>query len=164
MLKMAFCAFKIFRDNIWKMTPCWPPPKIWNFPYVSSLFFLKASLRDFLKFRCFHPVLSSWWSSIHLLELKIQKSKITPCHTLKVASWSVHWGYLWSSLSKIWLRVSKTCNSSHLNFQLQKVDWGPSGRQNWKVMQKWYCLLSDVLKYLLPLPLNLSLTLKCSYL
>ena len=36
---MAFCAFKIFRDNIWKMTP-----KIWNFPYVSSLFFLKASL------------------------------------------------------------------------------------------------------------------------
>ena len=22
MLKMAFCAFKIFRDNIWKMTPC----------------------------------------------------------------------------------------------------------------------------------------------
>ena len=47
MLKMAFCAFKIFRDNIWKMTPCWPPPpKIWNFPYVLSLFFLKASLRS----------------------------------------------------------------------------------------------------------------------
>ena len=46
MIKMAFCAFKIFRDNIWKMTP---PPKIWNFPYVSSLFFLKASLREAFK-------------------------------------------------------------------------------------------------------------------
>ena len=44
---MAFCAFKIFRDNIWKMTPCWSPPKIWNFPFVLSLFFFKASL--------------SWW-------------------------------------------------------------------------------------------------------
>ena len=43
MLKMAFCAFKIFRDNIWKMTP-----KIWNFPYVSSFFF-KASLREDFK-------------------------------------------------------------------------------------------------------------------
>ena len=37
MLKMAFCAFKIFHDNIWKMTP-----KIWNFPYVSSLFFFES--------------------------------------------------------------------------------------------------------------------------
>ena len=46
MLKMAFCAFKIFRDNIWKMTPCRPPPQIWNFPYVLSLFFLKASLSN----------------------------------------------------------------------------------------------------------------------
>ena len=26
--------------------PLLPPPKIWNFPYVSSIFFLKASLID----------------------------------------------------------------------------------------------------------------------
>ena len=54
MLKMAFCAFKIFRDNIWKMTPCLPPPpKIWNFPYVSSLFFLKASLTERIEIEYF---------------------------------------------------------------------------------------------------------------
>ena len=32
-------------------------------------------------------------------------------------------------------------DSSHLNFQLQKVDWGPSGRQNWwKTMEFWNIL------------------------
>ena len=32
-------------------------------------------------------------------------------------------------------------DSSHLNFQLQKVDWGPSGRQNWrKTMEFWKIL------------------------
>ena len=32
-------------------------------------------------------------------------------------------------------------DSSHLNFQLQKVDWGPSGRQNWrKTIEFWKIL------------------------
>ena len=41
--------------------------------------------------------------------------RIPPCHTSKVVSWHVHWGYelhLWSSLSKVWLKVSKTCDIS----------------------------------------------------
>ena len=38
-----------------------------------------------------------------------------PCHTSKVASWHVDWRYelhLWSCLSKIWPKVSKTCDIS----------------------------------------------------
>ena len=72
-------------------------------------------IKDFSKFHCFPPVLSSCWSSIHLLELKIQMWRISPCHTSKVVSWHVHSGYelhLWSYLSKIWLKVSKTCHIS----------------------------------------------------
>ena len=74
------------------------------FPYV-------VYIKDFSKFHCFPPVLSSWWSSIHLLELKIQMWRIPPCHTSKVASWHVHWRYelhLLPSLSKIWLIDSKS--------------------------------------------------------
>ena len=43
-----------------------PPPKIWNFPYVSSLFFLKASLMVPSPYSClltFTLMLKScgWW-------------------------------------------------------------------------------------------------------
>ena len=45
MLKMAFCAFKIFRDNIWKMTPCWPPPLRYGiFHMFRRYFFWKLPL------------------------------------------------------------------------------------------------------------------------
>ena len=85
--------------------------------YICYAFWVpyEVYIKDFSKFHCFPPVLSSWWSSIHLLELKIQMWRIPPCHTSKVASWHVHSGYdlhLWSYLSKIWLKVSKTCNIS----------------------------------------------------
>ena len=85
--------------------------------YICYAFWVpyEVYIKDFSKFHCFPPVLSSWWSSIHLLELKIQMWKIPPCHTSKVASWHVHSGYelhLWSYLSKIWLKVSKTCDIS----------------------------------------------------
>ena len=57
-------------------------------------------IKDFSKFHRFPPVLSSWWPSSHLLELNIQM-----CHTSKVA--------LTCTLrSKIWLKVSKTCDIS----------------------------------------------------
>ena len=72
---------------------------------------VEVYIKDFSKFHHFTPVLSSWWFSIHLLELKIQMSRIPPCHTSKVASWHVDYWYdlhLWSSLSKIWLKVSKS--------------------------------------------------------
>ena len=42
MLKMAFCAFKIFRDNIWKMTPCWPPPKDMEFSICFVVIFFES--------------------------------------------------------------------------------------------------------------------------
>ena len=32
-------------------------------------------------------------------------------------------------------------DSSHLNFQLQKVDWEPSGRQNWGQMMEFWKIL-----------------------
>ena len=75
--------------------------------YISYAFWVpyEIYIKDFSKFHCLPPVLSSWWSSIHLLELKIQMWKITPCHT----SNELH---LWSYLSKIWLKVSKTCDIS----------------------------------------------------
>ena len=42
MLKMAFCAFKIFCDNIWKMTLAEPHlPNIKNFQFVSLDFLNK---------------------------------------------------------------------------------------------------------------------------
>ena len=67
-------------------------------------------IKDFSIFHHLTPVLSSWWFSIHLLELKIQMSRIPPCHTSKVVSWHVDYWYvfhLWSYLSKIWLKVSR---------------------------------------------------------
>ena len=90
--------------------------------YICYAFWVpyEVYIKDFSKFHCFPPVLSSWWSSIHLLELKIQMWRIPPCHTSKVASWHVDYWYelhLWSSLSKIWLKVSKTGeNSCYLQY------------------------------------------------
>ena len=81
--------------------------------YICYAFWVpyKVYIKDFSKFHHFTLVLSSWWFSIHLLELKIQMWRIPPCHTSKVASWHVDYWYelhLWSSLSKIWLKVSKS--------------------------------------------------------
>ena len=115
---------------------------------------------------------STFWS------WKIQNP---PLSYIKSCVLHVLWGYelhLWSSVSKIWPKVSKTCDISRflqfcqilplfetlsqillreghkwssytqcqdatfdawqggdsliLNFPLQMVDWGPSGRQNWR--------------------------------
>ena len=65
-------------------------------------------IKDFSKFHHLTPVLSSWMSSIYLVELKLR----TPtCHTSKVVFRHVDYWYelhlLWS-LSKIWLKVSKS--------------------------------------------------------
>ena len=81
--------------------------------YICYAFWVpyEVYVKDFSKFHCFHPVLSSWCSSIHLLELKIEMWRIPPCHTSKVASWHIHWRYelhLLPSLSEIWLKVSKS--------------------------------------------------------
>ena len=81
--------------------------------YICYAFWVpyEVYIKDFSKFHHLTPVLSSWWFSIHLLELKIQMSRIPPCHTSKVVSWHVDCWYelhLWWSLSKIWLKVSKT--------------------------------------------------------
>ena len=78
-----------------------------------SLIAYEVYMKDFSKFHFFLPFLSSWWSSIHLLQLKIQMWRIPPCYTSKAASWHVHWRYelhLFPFLSKIWLKVSKTCD------------------------------------------------------
>ena len=67
-------------------------------------------IKDFSKFHCFSLVLSSWClppssgDGNFFVELP-------PCHISKVVSWHVHWWYklhLWSSQSKIWLKVSKS--------------------------------------------------------
>ena len=90
--------------------------------YICYAFWVpyEVYIKDFSKFHHFTLVLSSWWFSIHLLELKIQMWRIPPCHTSKVASWHVDYWYelhLWSSLSKIWLKVSKTGqNSCYLQY------------------------------------------------
>ena len=49
---------------------------------------------------------------------------------MKVISW------MYMSRHNFWCMTRG--DSSHLNFQVQKVDWGPSGRQNWrKTMEFW---------------------------
>ena len=61
-------------------------------------------IKLFPKIQCFHPVLASWLSSIHLLEMIIFLLTTPLCHTSKVASWHVDWGYepnIWSYLGKI---------------------------------------------------------------
>ena len=85
--------------------------------YICYAFWVpyEVYIKDFSKFHCFPPVLSSWWSSIHLLELKIQMWRIPPCHTSKVASWHVHWRYelhLFPSISKIVKPKSKSKSKS----------------------------------------------------
>ena len=101
-----FCITFDFEDESYICYAFWVPYEVY--------------IKDFSKFHHFTPVLSSWWFSIHLLELKIQMSRIPPCHTSKVASWHVDYWYdlhLWSSLSKIWLKVSKTGqNSCYLQY------------------------------------------------
>ena len=92
-----FCITFDFEDESYICYAFWVPYEVY--------------IKDFSKFHHFTPVLSSWWFSIHLLELKIQMSRIPPCHTSKVVSWHVDYWYdlhLWSYLSKIWLKVSKT--------------------------------------------------------
>ena len=81
-------------------------PKSYSFWVPLEVYIKRKS-----KIQCFGPVLSSWWFSIHLLELKIQLLWIPPCHTSKVASWLVDCWYephLWPYLSKNLLKVSKT--------------------------------------------------------
>ena len=92
-----FCITFDFEDESYICYAFWVPYEVY--------------IKDFSKFHHFTLVLSSWWFSIHLLELKIQMWRIPPCHTSKVASWHVDYWYelhLWSSLSKIWLKVSKS--------------------------------------------------------
>ena len=92
-----FCITFDFEDESYICYAFWVPYEVY--------------IKDFSKFHHLTPVLSSWWFSIHLLELKIQMSRIPPCHTSKVVSWHVDCWYelhLWWSLSKIWLKVSKT--------------------------------------------------------
>ena len=101
-----FCITFDFEDESYICYAFWVPYEVY--------------IKDFSKFHHFTLVLSSWWFSIHLLELKIQMWRIPPCHTSKVASWHVDYWYdlhLWSSLSKIWLKVSKTGeNSCYLQY------------------------------------------------
>ena len=95
--KSHFCITFDFEDESYICYAFWVPYEVY--------------IKDFSKFHHFTLVLSSWWFSIHLLELKIQMWRIPPCHTSKVASWHVDYWYelhLWSSLSKIWLKVSKS--------------------------------------------------------
>ena len=92
-----FCITFDFEDESYICYAFWVPYEVY--------------IKDFSKFHHFTLVLSSWWFSIHLLELKIQMWRIPPCHTSKVTSWHVDYWYelhLWSSLSKIWLKVSKS--------------------------------------------------------
>ena len=93
--------------------------------YICYAFWVpyEVYIKDFSKFHCFPPVLSSWWFSIHLLELEIQMWRIPPCHTSKVVSWHVDCWYelhLWWSLSKFGLKsqkVSKIDNiAENINF------------------------------------------------
>ena len=104
--KSHFCITFDFEDESYICYAFWVPYEVY--------------IKDFSKFHHFTLVLSSWWFSIHLLELKIQMWRIPPCHTSKVASWHVDYWYelhLWSSLSKIWLKVSKTGeNSCYLQY------------------------------------------------
>ena len=101
-----FCITFDFEDESYICYAFWVPYEVY--------------IKDFSKFHHLTPVLSSWWFSIHLLELKIQMSRIPPCHTSKVVSWHVDCWYdlhLWSYLSKIWLKVSKTGeNSCYLQY------------------------------------------------
>ena len=70
-----------------------PPSKIWNFPYVSSLFFLKASLRDIDKSGSIHRsskeglilekiTIFFWYLTVggHLTKIKIMVLKCTLSH------------------------------------------------------------------------------------
>ena len=89
-----FCITFDFEDESYICYAFWVPYEVY--------------IKDFSKFHHLTPVLSSWISSIYLVELKLR----TPtCHTSKVASWHVECWYelhlLWS-LSKIWLKVSKS--------------------------------------------------------
>ena len=62
------------------------PPKIWNFPYVSSLFLLKASLRLTIKLKgVFQPTLTTGSPKIKLdsekhHEIAIHGSKMCILH------------------------------------------------------------------------------------
>ena len=81
-------------------------PKSYSFWVPLEVYIKRKS-----KIQCFGPVLSSWWFSIHLLELKIQLLWIPPCHTSKVASWLVDCWYephLWPYLSK---NLLKNCQN-----------------------------------------------------
>ena len=72
-------------------------------------------IKLFSKIQCFHPVLASWLSSIHLLEMKFFLRWTPPCHASKVVSWHVDWGYephFWSYLGKILNYSWKTCKKS----------------------------------------------------
>ena len=87
-------------------------------PYICYAVWVpyEVYVKDFSKFHCFHPVLSSWCSSIHLLELKIEMWRIPPCHTSKVASWHVDCRYelhFWSYLGKILSKSPKTVKIWH---------------------------------------------------
>ena len=89
-----------------------------NPPQTCSLLVpYEVYIKLFPKIQCFHPVLASWLSSIHLLEMTIFLLTTPPCHTSKVASWHVDWGYephFWSSLSKILNNRGKTCKKCWL--------------------------------------------------
>ena len=73
--KSHFCITFDFEDESYICYAFWVPYEVY--------------IKDFSKFHHFTLVLSSWWFSIHLLELEIQMWRIPPCHTSKVASWHV---------------------------------------------------------------------------
>ena len=92
-------------------------PKSYSFWVPLEVYIKRKS-----KIQCFGPVLSSWWFSIHLLELKIQLLWIPPCHTSKVASWHVDCRYdlhFWCYLGKILSKSLKTCKKWWFEQQCQ---------------------------------------------
>ena len=114
---MAFVPRVIFGSSLTRQSHFCMTFNLEEECYICYAFWVpyEVYIKDFSKFHHFTLVLSSWWFSIHLLELKIQMWRIPPCHTSKVASWHVDWRYelhLWSCLSKIWPKVSKTCDIS----------------------------------------------------